>query len=101
MRDITSFKYSRVFPKIQVAAEIYYDYLGCKLEQRLIVANKETIAEYQAMIQKGDISGDKALFYKKNHNAIFISFISIEFIIVYIGSFWRREDLLIILGCLT
>ena len=55
------------------AVEIYYDYLGCKLEQRfqevtssllikmifrLIVAKKEMVEEYHKEIKCGRISGE-------------------------------------------
>ena len=63
LRKVSSFQFmyserSKVDNR-KAAAEIYYDYLGCKLEQRLIVAKKETIEEYRDRIQKGgnDISG--------------------------------------------
>ena len=30
----------------KASSEIYYDYLGCKLEQRLVVAKKEVVERY-------------------------------------------------------
>lgn len=64
LRKVSSFQFMyserSIVDNRKAAAEIYYDYLGCKLEQRLIVAKKETIEEYRDRIQKGgdDISGE-------------------------------------------
>ena len=73
LRKVSSFQFMyserSIVDNRKAAAEIYYDYLGCKLEQRLIVAKKETIEEYRDRIQKGgdDISGRMSkLNHRKN-----------------------------------